>query len=43
MALQTNHMNIFSSSDIVNSDYMTSTRGHCFERNKENPSLHNQL
>ena len=29
----------FFSADIVNSHYMTSTRGHCFERNKENPSF----
>ena len=32
--LQTNHMNIFSSWDIVNSYYMASTRGDSFERKK---------
>ena len=37
--LQTNHMNVFSSSDIVNSYYMTSTIGDSFERNKESPSF----
>ena len=37
--LQTNQMNIFSSSDIVNLYYMTSKRNHCFERNKDSPSF----
>ena len=37
--LQTNHMNIFSSSDILNSYCMTLTRGHSFERNKKSPSF----
>ena len=33
-------MSIFPSSDIVNSFYMTSRRGHCFERNKESLPFH---
>lgn len=37
---QTNHLNIFSSSDIVNSYYMTLKRCHAFETNKESPSFH---
>ena len=37
--LQTNHMNIFSSSNVLNSYCMTLTRGHSFERNKESPSF----
>ena len=36
---QTNYMNIFSSSDIANSYYITS-RHHCSEKNKKSTSLH---